>query len=386
MAITKLTTAQTEQERIVVQNTNNAFLSSSMPIGAILPFGGTVAPLGTLFADGSAVSRSTYSALFDVIGTSYGVGDGAETFNLPDMRGNVAVGKDSTTEFNTLGKTGGEKTHTLTESELPKVSGTITMHSAANGTNIGAVDGVFSSSVNPTDYKDGGNPSPGEASVGVVDFNLGSDGAHNNLPPYLVSNYIVIYAGGVSQATIDASLQGAKDYTDGKLADIIIKVTKSGTVITANDVLSVIHNPVINLSSESISDFSSVIVKRYGVNLLDSSVRILGTTVNGITVQYLPAEDVYLFNGTATASGQINLIRAPFPSKNGEYYTCSTIPVSGTVSESGTAVVYLCKGDIETTYTNWLSTNLRGGNNTSTLDAKYVTASKFYFFVRGNIG
>ncbi|MBS1970413.1 MAG: tail fiber protein [Bdellovibrionales bacterium] len=60
---------------------------SSMPSGAIVPFAGSTAPTGFLLADGSAVSRTTYSALFAIIGTTYGAGDGSTTFNLPDLRG-----------------------------------------------------------------------------------------------------------------------------------------------------------------------------------------------------------------------------------------------------------------------------------------------------------
>lgn len=53
------------------------------PLGVILPFGGSVAPTGFLICDGSAVSRTTYAALFEVIGTKFGSGDGSTTFNLP---------------------------------------------------------------------------------------------------------------------------------------------------------------------------------------------------------------------------------------------------------------------------------------------------------------
>ena len=59
---------------------------SYAPIGAIFPFGGTSAPSGYLMCDGSAVSRTDYSALFAVIGTSFGAGDGSTTFNVPDLR------------------------------------------------------------------------------------------------------------------------------------------------------------------------------------------------------------------------------------------------------------------------------------------------------------
>ncbi len=67
-------------------------------------------PTGYLLEDGSAISRTTYADLFAVIGTTYGIGDGSTTFNVPDSRGRVAVCiKGSETEFNAMGKTGGHK-------------------------------------------------------------------------------------------------------------------------------------------------------------------------------------------------------------------------------------------------------------------------------------
>jgi len=65
------------------------------PIGALLGYAGSTAPAGWLLADGSAVSRATYSALFAVIGTTYGAGDFSTTFNLPDLRGRIPVGVGS---------------------------------------------------------------------------------------------------------------------------------------------------------------------------------------------------------------------------------------------------------------------------------------------------
>lgn len=62
------------------------------PIGTILPYGGATAPSGWFICDGTAVSRTSYSELFAVIGTSFGSGDGSTTFNLPDMRESVPKG------------------------------------------------------------------------------------------------------------------------------------------------------------------------------------------------------------------------------------------------------------------------------------------------------
>ena len=84
------------------------------PTGAITMFGGSTAPEGWLLCDGSAVSRTTYSALFSIIGTTYGTGDGSSTFNLPDLGGKFALGKSST---HALATTGGVETVTLTAAQ-----------------------------------------------------------------------------------------------------------------------------------------------------------------------------------------------------------------------------------------------------------------------------
>ena len=95
-----------------------AFERLLMPPGVILPYGGTAAPNGEwLLCSGQAVSRATYAALYAVVGTAYGAGDGSTTFNVPNMQGRVPVGKDTGT-FATLGATGGEQTHVLTVAEL----------------------------------------------------------------------------------------------------------------------------------------------------------------------------------------------------------------------------------------------------------------------------
>ncbi|MCX6250247.1 MAG: tail fiber protein [Bacteroidetes bacterium] len=61
----------------------NAFF----PAGMVIPFAGPNIPDGWILCDGSAISRTTYPALYKAIGTAWGTGDGASTFNLPDMRG-----------------------------------------------------------------------------------------------------------------------------------------------------------------------------------------------------------------------------------------------------------------------------------------------------------
>ena len=67
-------------------------LYADAPIGAILAFGGSSAPAGWLLCQGQAISRTTYAALFAVIGTAFGAGDGSTTFNVPDLRESTIKG------------------------------------------------------------------------------------------------------------------------------------------------------------------------------------------------------------------------------------------------------------------------------------------------------
>lgn len=70
-----------------------------LPAGMIFQYAGSSIPTGWLTCDGSAVSRTTYAALFAAISTTWGVGDGSTTFNLPDMRGRSAIGDGTGTVF-----------------------------------------------------------------------------------------------------------------------------------------------------------------------------------------------------------------------------------------------------------------------------------------------
>lgn len=87
-----------------------ASVVGAMPIGTTMPFVGAAAPAGYLICDGSAISRTTYAALFAICGTAYGIGDGSTTFNLPDMRGRMPVGVGTHSEINARGSSDGDAT------------------------------------------------------------------------------------------------------------------------------------------------------------------------------------------------------------------------------------------------------------------------------------
>ena len=69
-------------------------VAAAVPAGAVMTFAMNTAPTGWLKANGAAVSRTTYAALFSAIGTTFGAGDGSTTFNLPDLRGEFMRGWD----------------------------------------------------------------------------------------------------------------------------------------------------------------------------------------------------------------------------------------------------------------------------------------------------
>ena len=153
------------------------------PVGTIKQFGGETLPDGYLWCDGASYpANGDYLKLFEVIGTAYNGEDDAEgTFRVPDLRGRVAVGKNTGT-FGALGKTGGEETHTLTNLEIPRAN-VISSSGFRASPDAGSGSGSLC-----LPYSGGANG--GGTTSWVIE---GGGGAHNNLQPYLVCHYIIKY-------------------------------------------------------------------------------------------------------------------------------------------------------------------------------------------------
>ena len=146
-----------------------------IPTATIVPWSSASVPTGFLECNGQAVSRSTYSALFAIVSTTYGTGDGASTFNVPDLQNNVAVGKSNN---KALASTGGADTvtttgnvagstanHTLTEAEL-----------ASHSHSFGALNNQ-------------GSPAPRTYGISIPGGSLGGGGTtRNNAPTVNMNN------------------------------------------------------------------------------------------------------------------------------------------------------------------------------------------------------
>ena len=114
--------------------------NSTTPIGAMFLWGSSIIPTGYFACDGTAVSRSVYSALFSVLGTTYGVGNGTTTFNLPNTSGRVVRGSGG---GYAIGTSGGADTVTIAAVNLPSHSHTLVdpghVHQQVAGGNINII-------------------------------------------------------------------------------------------------------------------------------------------------------------------------------------------------------------------------------------------------------
>jgi microcystin-dependent protein len=177
---------QANTANVVAVSAFNA-ANTGVPSGVIMPYAGSSEPTGWLLCSGNAISRTTYSSLYSAIGTTYGSGDGVNTFNLPDLRGRVVAGRDdmggtaalrvtasgsnanSGIAGTTLGANGGTQTHILTTAQLP----TFNIRSTTSTTNPAFGDNT---------------PLPVADDINTT---VGENYPHQNMQPTMILNYII---------------------------------------------------------------------------------------------------------------------------------------------------------------------------------------------------
>jgi len=162
---------------------------ADVPVGTINMYAGatTDVPSGWLLCDGSAVSRTTYDELFNRLDTEYGVGDGSTTFNVPDFKTSNVFPRGATNDAG-RGTSGGESTHTLSESELPSHT-----HAISPNPHSHSYTAPSNQTLRPTDFNTSPSTTTGgtTGSVSLTNASVGSDAAHENKPPFLDVHFII---------------------------------------------------------------------------------------------------------------------------------------------------------------------------------------------------
>ncbi|MEZ5017094.1 MAG: tail fiber protein [Flavipsychrobacter sp.] len=172
-----------------------------------------IAPAGWSFCEGQVLPISDYTALYSIIGLTYG-GDGRVTFGLPDLRGRAPIGPNPTStppsSAYILGQKGGLENVPLVSSNLPNHTHTVNAIEERVKTAMPCSDEPFGN----VSYASGGYPgvatamyssqsadtgmAPGDATVTDVTVNVsysGSDQSHTNMQPFLVLNFIICTVG-----------------------------------------------------------------------------------------------------------------------------------------------------------------------------------------------
>lgn len=180
-----------------------------MPPGTILLYSGNLTSLPNkthrwLFCNGSAVSRTTYKDLFDVIGITHGAGNGNTTFNLPDFQARFPMGSNGGSLT-----AGGASSHTLTVAEIPA-------HSHSSGTLQTLTAGAHLHSISDPGHNHGGSTGSSSYSSGTfaMDANTGGAGDDNGVHSHSISTdytSISILSAGDHTHTV----QGSTDSVGG---------------------------------------------------------------------------------------------------------------------------------------------------------------------------
>ena len=237
---------------------NPTITGDTYPIGAIAPFASVTTPQNWLLCDGREVSREVYSELFAIIGTAWGAGDGSTSFNLPDLRNRMPVGAG---DDYTLASKGGEKEVTLTIDQIPPHS-----HQAKVSSTNGSAEAIVRGTSN--------------AIWRSLISSTGGGQAHNNMPPYVGTYYIIKakQSAGVVATVVDnlssTSTTDALSANQGKILND--KINSKGVKLLFNG--NITTNSTDIKLSENINNFDLICVVTRN-NTGEQSLFRLNTTI-----------------------------------------------------------------------------------------------------------
>ena len=196
----------------------------SIPIGSIIAYGDFVVPETYLLCNGQAVSRTDYPELFAIIGTRFGFGDGSTTFNVPDYRDKFILGAGGDVY---VAETGGEKEVTLTVDQMP----------SHRHEQYGITANASSSYLSPII-----DNAYSVRATGNFTSNVGGGQAHNNMPPYVGTYYIIKakQSAGVVATVVDnlssTSSTDALSANQGKILNEAVTTIKGNFAYLSTDI------------------------------------------------------------------------------------------------------------------------------------------------------
>ena len=207
-------------------------LFADNPIGTILAYGGATAPKGWFLCQGQAISRTEYSELFSVIGTSFGNGDGTTTFNLPDLRNKFAEGS-STSNILCSEKSAG----------LPNIKGNINLRSGPSQYPIITdFNNAFKNSVSKDtstsqfttfEIQEGSNSYKDTIKLNAHDYNaIYSDDVSTVQPPAVCVNFII----KAKQVSVPADFAGAAEAAGKAAAEEVVALKQNITDNSLNTI------------------------------------------------------------------------------------------------------------------------------------------------------
>ena len=254
-------------------------------VGSIVAWGGTTAPSGWLICDGTAVSRTTYADLFAAIGTTYGVGDGSSTFNVPNLKDRFPMGVGA--RFPTLGAgadtynhqhavTLNNHYHTISHAHQTGI------RNAGNAMQPTAGGGAF---VSRDDHQHA-TGEPNNATSGWASDTGASSDVRDHTPPYQVVNYII-------RATVVQSSDGLNWRSAGMPGNFQLTTAAQLVPFTAD-------NGGAGMTTDGAGRF---VAQRAGIYHVAPSVTIVQS--GGATPTWVILDLIHRRGGTSVASRQV---------------------------------------------------------------------------------